>query len=136
MPKVFDRESGKIVSVPASEIAGMVRVMGMATEVWMRAESGLGDLRSKIARLVCSVYANGIEVTACEEDMPEPGQATITFESVRAAEDFLSVAQDSVEGYVWDEREEPSNEARCVAAAVHFSMMDIPRLTEAFASLW
>jgi hypothetical protein len=41
MPKVFDRESGKIVSKPAGEVAGMVRVMGMDREIWMPLPAGL-----------------------------------------------------------------------------------------------
>jgi hypothetical protein len=128
--------------VPAGEVAGMVRVMGLETEIWMPlsadSQSGSGNMRSRLARLFCVAYANGIEVVSCEVDVPEPGEATVTFGSSDAAEAFVSAGQAEypVVRYIREGREDTGDEEGGATAAVHFPMKDIPRLTEEFANLW
>jgi hypothetical protein len=105
-----------------------------------RAGNGNLDLDApvgaKLARLVCLAYANGIKVVACEENAPETGAATVTFGSTGAAEFFLEIAQAEYPLVTYTREREPSDEEGGVAAAVHFPMQDIPRLTEEFANLW
>jgi hypothetical protein len=50
MPKLFDNESGKVVSMPAADLTRMVRVQEMDREIWMRKNPVL-----KVERLACLI---------------------------------------------------------------------------------